>query len=174
MGLGIHTRYTGGHSQAPPVTPRDGRVKSGGFPEEGAFRLAPIGRRDKRTAGLPARAQHTMNTDRSMGGGGGEAGASDKRQERAGVVQEVQAGGKPWWAPGPKPSRYHVPVAQLSRVLFREEACQGGVGKRLGGRCPKGSNCRPNMRAVCWHQQPHDRTSEAAPDTHDLFLGSAD
>lgn len=107
VGLGIHTRYTGGHSQARPVSPRDGRVKSGGFPEEGAFGLAPIGRRDESTAGRPARAQHTMDTDRSMGGGWGEAGASGKRQEWAGVVCEVQAGRKA--LVGPRSQALSVP-----------------------------------------------------------------
>ena len=47
-------------------------------------------------------------------------------------------------------------------------------GKRLGGWCPKDSDCRPNARAVCWHQQPQDLITEAVPDTRGLSLASAD
>lgn len=75
VGLGIHTRYTRGHSQARPVTPRDGRVKSGGFPEEGAFSLAPVGRRgqeDGRSSGKgTAHDGHGQKHGRGVGGGWG-------------------------------------------------------------------------------------------------------
>lgn len=95
--------------------------------------------------------EHMADADRKGMGTGGrlEQETGTGRRCAGGVGGEKTLVGL-----GPKPCLRRVPAAQLPHLFFKEDACQGGVGTGLGGWCPEGSDCGPNARAVCWHQQP--------------------